>query len=289
MAGVLRSPKILAALAATWFVWGSTYLVIRFALVGFPPLFMMGTRFLVAGVLLLSLMRFTGSRWPTRREWGNALVIGTLMLGGGMGATAVAEMTVASGLVVSFIAVTPLLVTLASLKLGLRPAPLEWAGIALGVGGVWLLTQGEAYRASPAGLCAVITGCVTWTLGSVLSRRTFVLAPGPMGFASEMLCGGVVLLMLSVLFGEHPTVRVPTSAWLAWSYLVVFGSLVAFNAYMYLLDKVTPALSTSYTYVNPLIALLLGVTLGSEVVSPVEWVAVVVILAGLSLVLWSRR
>jgi len=280
---------VFAALAATWFVWGSTYLVIRYALEGFPPLFMMGSRFLVAGVLLFLWMWARGRPFPTRREWVHALVIGTLMLGGGMGATAVAEMTVASGLVVSFIAVTPLLITLASLQLGLRPARLEWAGILLGVSGVWLLTRGEAYRTSPAGLLAVITGCVTWTLGSVLSRRTFVLAPGAIGFASEMICGGLVLLAGSFLIGEHPAFPVPTSSWLAWGYLVVMGSLVAFNAYMYLLDKVTPGLSTSYTYVNPMIALLLGVTVGGEAVSASEWVAVVVILSGLGLVIWSRR
>src|SRR5262245_25601874 len=115
------SPLVLACLAATWFVWGSTYLAIKFALVSFPPFFQMGTRFLLAGVLLLAWAWWRGQRLPTPAQWRNATIVGALMLGGGMGGTAFAEQSVASGLVVAFIAVTPALMTLLSLPFGIRP------------------------------------------------------------------------------------------------------------------------------------------------------------------------
>src|SRR5690242_9041269 len=130
------SPLVLSCLAATWVVWGSTYLAIKFALVSFPPFFQMGTRFIVAGVLLLAWTRLRGQKMPTRVQWRNALLVGTLMLGGGMGGTAYAEQTVASGLVVAFIAVTPALIAIASLPFGIRPSRLEVLGIGVGLAGV---------------------------------------------------------------------------------------------------------------------------------------------------------
>ncbi len=283
------STRVLVCIAATWFVWGSTYLVIRLALVGFPPFFLMGTRFVVAGSLLMGYCLWRGSVLPTKRQWFSALVVGSLMLGGGMGGTAYAELTIGSGLVVAFIAITPLLITLVHLPLGLRPRRLELAGICLGVVGVLLLTRGATYQSSLGGLLAICLGCVGWTMGTVLSQRSLRLAPGAMGFASEMLCGGLVLLCLSASVGEHWSLIVPQGAWLAWGYLVVFGSLIAFNAYMYLLGKVSNGVATSYTYVNPVIALGLGVTVGHESISPSEWQAVAVILAGLILLLSGKR
>ncbi len=283
------SPRVIACIAATWFVWGSTYLVIKFALVGFPPFFLMGTRFVLAGILLFGFSLWHGTRLPSVSEWVSATVIGALMLGGGMGATAYAELTIGSGLVVAFIAISPLLITLANLPFGIKPKPLELVGIGLGVIGVLLLTQGTSYRASLPGLLAICIGCVGWTLGTVLSQRSLRLAPGTMGFASEMICGGVVLLCISAFSGEHWSLKVPIGAWAAWVYLVVFGSLIAFNAYMYLIGKVSSGIASSYTFVNPLIALGLGVTLGQESITASEWRAVAVIFAGLILLLSARR
>lgn len=280
---------IWACLASTWFIWGSTYLVIKFALRGFPPFFMMGTRFVVAGGLLLGYTRAIGTPIPTLHQWRNALVIGVLMLGFGMGGTALAEMTVDSGIVVAFIAVTPLLVALLSLPFGVRPGRGEFVGILVGLVGVLMLTQGTGFRSSPIGLATMVLACSGWTLGSVLSQRKLPLAPGPVGFASEMLCGGAVLLVISALYGEHATLHVSLQAWAAWTYLVVFGSLIAFNAYMLLLGRASGGLATSYTYVNPIIAMLLGVTLGGEHVSGWEWLSAGVVLVGVVILLASRR
>lgn len=279
------SGLLLLCLAATWLVWGSTYLAIKFALVSFPPFFQMGTRFLFAGALLMAWMRWRGAPWPDARQWRNALVVGTLMLGGGMGGTAYAELSVGSGLVVAFIAVVPLMIAALNRLYGVKPGRLELAGIAVGLAGVLLLTQGAGFQASPAGLAAIAIACVTWSIGSVLSQRSLPLAPGATGFASEMLCGGAVLLVLSALNGETPQWPPEPLAAAAWFYLVVFGSLIAFNAYMVLLAQASAGLASSYTFVNPVIAMLLGVAVAGEVVTGFEWLAAGVVLVGVVLML----
>lgn len=278
-------PVLLLCLAATWLVWGSTYLAIKLALTSFPPFFQMGTRFLFAGVLLLAWMRWRGAAWPSRAQWRNALIVGALMLGGGMGGTAYAEMSVGSGLVVAFIAVVPLMIAALNLFWGVRPGRLEAIGIVLGLAGVLMLTQGAGFQASPAGLAAIATACVTWSIGSVLSQRTLPLAPGAMGFASEMVCGGAVLMVLAGLRGEAPVWPPQPVAVAAWLYLVVFGSLIAFNAYMVLLARASAGVASSYTFVNPVIAMLLGMAFAGESVTPFEWAAVSVVLAGVLLLL----
>lgn len=283
------TPGVLACLAATWFVWGSTYLAIKFALAGFPPFAMMGSRFVVAGALLLVYSVARRNPLPTAIQWRNAAIVGALMLGLGMGGTAYAELSVNSGLVVAFIAVTPLLVVITSLPFGVRPGRGEVVGILVGLAGVLMLTQGIGFRGSRTGLAAMVIACCGWTLGSVLSQRSLRLAPGASGFSSQMLCGGAVLLLVAIATGEHPTLSVPLGAWAAWAYLVVFGSLIAFNAYMLLLGRASGGLATSYTYVNPIIAMLLGVSLGGEHVTSWEWLSATVILVGVVIMMLSRR
>ena len=187
--GPVRSalpPLLWLSLAATWVVWGSTYLAIKYALISFPPFLQMGSRFLFAGVVLAVWMRWRGAAWPSALQWRNALVVGALMLGG----TAHAEVSIGSGLVVAFIAVVPLLIALLNLIWGVKPTRLEATGIALGLVGVLMLTQGSGFQSSPAGLLAISVACICWSMGSVLSQRSLPLAPGAMGFASEMICGG---------------------------------------------------------------------------------------------------
>lgn len=286
-------PLILACLAATWLVWGSTYLAIKFALVSLPPFAQMGSRFLVAGGLLLAWMRWRGAAMPTPRQWWHATAVGALMLGGGMGGTAYAEQTVGSGLVVAFIAIVPVLMTLLLMAWGERPSRREAAGIAVGLVGVLALTQGQGFQASPVGLAAIAIACVTWCIGSVLSQKRWPLARGAVGFASEMICGGAVLVLMALAGGEWTVLvaKWPPEplALAAWIYLVVAGSLIAFNAYMVLLERASPALASSYCYVNPVIAMLLGVGLGGETVSRPEWLACGVVLAGVVLLVAGRR
>ncbi len=286
---------VLACLAATWLIWGSTYLAIKWALVSLPPFFQMGTRFVAAGVLLGLLARWRGARWPNRGEWFSATVLGALMLGGGYGATAVAQVSVSSGLVVAFIAVVPALVAVAQWPYGVRPSVLEAAGVVLGLAGVVMLTQGQGFAGSLSGLLAMVVACVTWSLGSVWALhglpggRPLRLAPGAAGYASQMLAGGALLLLASWLVGEQPTLPPDGRALASWLYLVVAGSVIGFSAYMLLLQRTSAALASSYTFVNPIIALVLGVVLGGEVVSGAEWTAAAVVCAGVVLLLAARR
>lgn len=276
---------LLPALLACYLVWGSTYLAIHLALPSFPPFFQMGTRFLAAGGLLMAWLLARGQALPSAMEWRNALVIGVLMLGGGMGLTAQASVHIGSGLIATFIAVVPMLTCGWGLLFGKRPSRLELLGMAMGLVGVGLLVQEASFAAAPIGLLCITGATLAWSLGSVLSTTRLPLAKGPMGYASEMLCGGTALLLVSLALGEQPTWPPTAAATAAWVYLVVAGSLVAFSAYLYLLAHATPALATSYAFVNPLIALFLGVVLAGEVVTAHEWRACAVILLGVVCIL----
>lgn len=274
-------------LLATWIVWGSTYLAIRYALVSFPPFAQMGSRFIVAGVIVTLWSRWRGSRWPSALEWRNAVVVGALMMVCGMGATAYAEQSIPSSLAVVFVACVPMLLVAFGAWFGVRPDGLELAGIVVGFAGVLLLMRGQSFGASPVGLAAMSLAVTGWSLGSVLSRHRLPLAPGGMGYGSEMLCGGAALCGVSLLMGERVSWPPAGSAWLAWMYLVIFGSLVAFNAYMYLLANVRASTASSYTLVSPVVGLALGVTVGGERLSGDEWAASAVILVGVVLLLWG--
>jgi drug/metabolite transporter (DMT)-like permease len=284
-----------ACLAATWLVWGSTYLAIKWALVSLPPFFQMGTRFIAAGALLGAWAAWRGARWPSRDQWTSAGVLGALMLGGGYGATALAQASVSSGLVVAFIAVVPALVALGQWPYGVRPTRGEAAGIVLGLLGVLLLTQGQGFSASLPGLLAITLACLAWSLGSVWALHglpgghRLTLAPGAAGYASQMGIGGLLLLGASWLAGERPVLPPDPRALACWLYLVVAGSLVAFSAYMVLLQRAGATLASSYTFVNPLIGLMLGVMLGGESVSGLEWSAAGVTLLSVVLLLLGRR
>jgi drug/metabolite transporter (DMT)-like permease len=284
-----NSPRwLIPALLACYVVWGSTYLAIRFALVSFPPYFQMGSRFIVAGTLLMLWMRWRGAAWPSLTEWRNAAVVGTLMLAAAMGWLASAQQYIGSGLVATFIAIVPMVVCAFGLLAGKRPTRLELAGMALGALGVLLLVRGASFSASPVGIVLIIGSVIAWSMGSVLQTTRLPLAPGPVGFASEMLCGGLVLMVISLILGEQPAWPPQSMALVAWAYLVVFGSLIAFSAYLYLLVNASPAVATSYAFVNPVIALGLGVALGGEVVSSGEWLACGVILMGVMLIFLSK-
>ena len=283
------SPTILACLFATWFVWGSTYLGIKFALISFPAFFQGASRFLVAGTLLMLWVWLRGSPLPTAREWRNGLIVGGIMLGCNMGGVVYAEQTVASGLVVAFVAVVPALVTIASLPFGVRPSPLELTGIALGIVGVLMLVQGDGISGSSAGVIALTIAAVGFAAGTVLSQHVLPLAPSFAGFATQMLGGGLVLLVLSLMRGEVFHWPPQSIAAAAWVYLVIFGSLIAFTAYMFLLSKVRPALATSNSFVNPAVGVLLGVSLGGEHVTGAEWIAIGVIVLGVTVLVLGRR
>ncbi len=278
---------VLAALLAVYVVWGSTYLGIRIALEGFPPFLMAGVRFVIAGALLFAGLWLRGAPAPTPRQWRSAALVGGLLLLGGNGGVVVAEQSVASGLAALGVATVPLWSALFAGAWGQWPRRLEWAGLAVGFGGVALLNVGGGLRASPLGALALLVAPVSWALGSMWSRR-LDLPGGLMTSAAEMLAGGALLLVTSAALGERPPAALALRPTLALAYLIVFGSWVGFSAYLFLLRRVRPAIATSYAYVNPVVAMVLGVAVAGERIEWGEWAATPVILAGVALVGWAH-
>ncbi len=278
----------LLALFTTYIVWGSTYLGIQIALASFPPFFLMASRFLVAGALLFAWLKVRGVPTPSLREWRDALIIGALLLGGGMGLTAMGEETVSSGLTAVFIASAPLMLAVFAGLFGQWPTVREWAGILVGFGGVGLLAAGGGFTAHPGGVLCVLGAVASWTFGSVLAQKKMQLAPGAMGFASEMIMGGLALLVISLLRGESMG-HLSAPAFGAWAYLVVAGSLAGFSAYMYLLSNVSNALASSYAYVNPVIAVAIGAVFAHEAIGGRELLAMAVILGSVIMLTTSRK
>ena len=186
------SPLVLGCLAATWFLWGTMYLAIKWALASFPPFYQMGSQFVAAGVVLAAVARLRGSAWPNAREWLGGAIMGALLISGGYGFMALAESSVGSGLVVAFTAIVPTMVVLGEWPYGVRPDRRQVAGVAFGLVGIVMMTQGQGFGASLAGLLAVITSCTTWTIGSVWSIHGLPggakvhTAPGFMGHASQI-------------------------------------------------------------------------------------------------------
>ncbi|MEB0141181.1 MULTISPECIES: drug/metabolite exporter YedA [unclassified Undibacterium] len=273
-------PKsVLFALLTVYIVWGSTYFAIGLALTSFPPFMMIGTRFLAAGAILYAWQTWRGARHPSLREWRDGGLIGILMLGGGTGLTACAEQYVSSGLTAVFIACSPLILSGLSGLFGDWPKRREWLGIGCGFAGAMLLASDGDFAARPIGIVLLLGAILSWDIGSVLSQKKLRMAPGGMGFASEMLVGGVFLIVLSRLTGETAPGPFNLTALAAWWYLVTAGSLLAFTAYMFLLSKVSTGLASSYAYVNPVIAVSLGAAFGGEQISSRALLAMAIILA----------
>lgn len=280
--------KIFTALVAVYISWGSTYLAIRIALQELPPLFMMGIRFFFVGVVLYVFLRLRGAPVPNGVQWRNATIIGTFLFLGGSAGVAYAEQWVPSGLAALVIATTPLWTVLFTGIWNEWPTRSEWAGLTLGLAGIVLLNFESDLRANPLGAAALLVAAASWAFGSAWSRR-LALPKGQMTGAVQMIMGGAIVLLVSLLIGERIEI-VPT--WRSLSavlYLAVFGSLVGFTAYMHLLTRVRPALATSYAYVNPVFAVALGVWLAGEKITFIGITAMLVIVAGVVLVAGIRR
>lgn len=270
--------QVLFALLTVYIVWGSTYFAIQVALKAFPPFMMIGTRFLVAGAILYIWQKWRGAPNPTLREWRDGGIVGILMLGGGTGLTAVAQQYVSSGLTAVFIACSPMILSGLSGLFGDWPKRREWLGIVCGFIGAMLLASDGQFSAKPLGILFLLGAILCWDIGSILSQKKLKMAAGGMGFASEMLVGGLFLFLVSLFRGEQLTGEITFNAVAAWAYLVVAGSLLAFTAYMYLLSKVPAGLAASYAYVNPVIAVALGVAFGGEHLSMRAMLAMCIIL-----------
>jgi len=279
-----RRALLVASFLAVCTVWGSTYLGIRVALEGFPPFLLGATRFVAAGAVLYLVARLRGEPGPRAAEWGSALLTGSLFFVVGNGLVNVAEQSVSSGLASVLVATMPLWATVIARAFGSRSSPREIAGIALGLAGVVVLNLGGELRASPVGALLALLAPMGWALGSMASKR-LPLPPGTMvRTASQMLAGGVALAAVGLVTHERFSAAPSARAVVAVLYLLVFGSLLGFTAYSYLLAHTRPAVATSYAYVNPVIAVLLGVLFAREHFGATSFVGAAIVLAAVALV-----
>jgi drug/metabolite transporter (DMT)-like permease len=278
---------IVACLFAVYVIWGTTYFAIKVGIEGLDPFFLVGTRFMVAGGLLLGWQALRRRPLPTLTQWRGAAVVGFLLLVAGNGFVAVAEHWVSSGATVALISVMPLAIALWSGAFGDWPRRPEWTAIAIGGVGATVMLLGRDLQASGIGTLMIVLGLLSWSLGTVLSRRIDI-PHGPAGFGAEMLAAGVMALFVSALLGEHWAVPHSPRVWWAWSYLVVFGSLIGFSAYRFVVERASPTLAATYAYVNPPVALGVGWWLGNESFSPNVLIGLPVVLCSVAMHAWIQ-
>jgi len=263
-AAALRT-KIALSIVAVYVIWGSTYLGLRFALESFPPFLLGGIRYSLAGLLAYVLARRSGLRSPTAREWRASLLTGFLLFALGNGLVGVAEHWIDSGVASVVVATAPLWAVLFASLFGDRPSRTEMIGLALGLCGVVLLQRGDALGGSMIGIVAIVVAPMAWSRGAVLGAHVS-LPQGAMASASQMITGGAWMLAISFVRGEQMK-PLTASALIAFAYLVVFGSFVAFSAFQFLLRHTRPALANSGAFVNPIVALVLGALIAGEVLT----------------------
>lgn len=273
-------------LFALYVIWGSTYLAIRWTLLGgIPPLMLGGARFTLAGSLLYAVLRLRGEPRPGWRQWRAAAFTGLMLLVIGNGCVAFAQQWVPSGVTALVVGSMPLWAALfGGLYDGQWPGRAERWGLGLGFCGIALLNRGGELGEHWGAVLALLLAPVSWAFGSLWSRRNAFMPQGLMGTATQTLCAGVVLAVLSLARGERLMGMPDGRAVASFFYLVSFGSLIAFSAYGYLLRHARPAVATSYAYVNPVVAVLLGMGLGGETPGPYAFAAMTAILVGVVLI-----
>jgi drug/metabolite transporter (DMT)-like permease len=253
------------ALAALYIFWSCTFFALRVLVVAVPPLLAAGCRFVLAGMVLGVILKFRGSPWPTGKQWLVSLPIGGLMFLVGNGFVCMAEKTASSGAAAVALGSIPLWVVVLGRWFGVRSSKREWFGVFLGLAGVILLAAGGTTGTVWSTLLLILAP-IGWALGSLFARGGR-LPTGLMSAVTPMIAGGTLTAVVGLLSGEKIPTYFPPSALLAFGYLVVFGSLLGFSAFNYLLRTTRPAVAMSYAYVNPTAALILGALVGGEVVS----------------------
>lgn len=288
--------KLAVAFACIYFIWGSTFLGIRFAIETIPPLLMAGFRFLTAGSLLYGWLALRGqTSRPAGREWAAAALLGVLFFLGGNGGVSWAEQRVPSGLAALLAATIPFWIVLIDWIRpgGVRPTTRILTGVATGFAGVLVLVRshGPGAGIDPTGALVLTLGPICWATGTVFSRRLPHPSSHLQSGAMQMLTGGAALCLAGLAIGEGPRFHpgaVSTRSLLAFFYLIFAGTIVAFSAYNWLLQASTPARVGTYAFVNPIIAVLLGWGLAGEAVGPITLLAGAFILAGVVLIVFAR-
>ncbi len=267
--------KIVLAFASLYIIWGSTYLAIKVAIETMPPFIMATTRFALAGVILYLFARYRGARAPTLEQWKHSLIVGALLIAGGNGLVSLAEKWVDSSMAALLVASNPLFMALFGWlgKVQDRPSSRGWGYLAIGFVGVGLLVSSNGYdsgHGSTWGNALIIVAVLSWTFGTVISKRHPQEIDLWLQSGMQMLCGGIVCLFAGSLLGEFSEINVSEislRSWSAFLYLLVFGSLAGFTSYVYLLKHRSPSAVSSHAYVNPLVAFILGWLILGETLS----------------------
>ena len=286
---------IFIALGAIYILWGGTYLGMRFAIETLPVFLMAGTRFLTAGLLLFIVNLVRGIPAPSLQQWRGAGIVGALLLMGGNGCVVWAQQFVPSGLTAIIVATVPLWMALFSWLApgGVRPTPTVIAGLCLGFSGILFLVNGATTPAVSnavsqwVGYTVLTLAAITWSLGSLYARHAALPKSPWMAIAVQMIVGGSLLLLTGLASGEWASLdlgRASARSLLAFGYLVVFGSLIGFSAYIWLLHKTTPALASTYAYVNPVIAVFLGWALADERFTSTDAAAAAIIVVSVAVI-----
>ena len=268
-----RLAAVLLAFAALYLIWGSTYLGIRFAIETMPPFTMAGIRFLIAGTILYAWRRPRNPA-PTWPHWRTAIIVGAFLLLGGNGGVTWAEQFVPSGIAALLVATTPMwMVILDAIRPGgVRPSGAIIVGLALGLVGIAILIGPNELGGEPVhllGALAVVGAALSWSVGSIYQRGAPKADATLLNVAMQMLAGGALLLATGVLLGERLDVgAVSLKSAGALAYLIVVGALIGYSAYVWLLKVTTPARVSTYAYVNPVVAVILGWALADEPLGP---------------------
>ena len=289
--------RIVLAFAAVYLIWGSTYLAIRFAIETIPPYLMGGIRFLIAGSVLYGVLRWRGVHTPTRLHWRSAIIVGGLLLWGGNGGVMVAEQWVPSSLAALIVALVPLWMVLLNWWWGdrVRPNLSTMLGVGLGLAGIVLIAapgQSVAEGAvNPIGLVIIIGATLSWSVGSLYARKAALPSNALLSTSMEMLAGGVLMMIAGLLLGQGAQIHfdeISVRSLSALGYLVVFGSLIGFSAYVWLLKVSTPARVSTYAFVNPVVAVFLGWAFAGEQLSARELLAAAIIILAVVLITFTQ-
>lgn len=285
---------VIAAFAAVYVIWGSTYLTIKLAIDSIPPFLMAGSRFVLAGLMLYGFSRWRGAPKPDLREWRRAAIVGFALLLVGNGGVTFGELYVPSGLTALLIALVPVFMALMGWFSGMtaRPSAMVWGGLAFGLAGVGLLIQPDPsttpHPRFMLGAGIVLLAALVWSGGSLYSKAAPSRTTPFAGAGMQMICGGAMQLAMGGLLGEgrgFQLSQVTMPSFLCWLYLIFIGSLVGFTAYIWLLRHCAPAQVATYAYVNPVVAVFLGTMFGGEKITPSMLTGGALILAAVVVVL----
>jgi drug/metabolite transporter (DMT)-like permease len=289
---------ILLAFAALYVIWGSTYLFIRFAIDSIPPFLMAGSRYLTAGVILYLMARAQGATRPPAITWRSSLIVGGFLLLGGNGGVTVSEKYIDTGLAAVVVATVPIYIVLLSWATGVTPRPRlpVLLGLAGGFVGVAILmapslhSGGGEMRHVQIGIIILLVASLLWSIGSLYSRAGKNAESPFLAAGQQMICGGALLLLAGLITRERfqAEVVMAHSVW-AWIYLVLIGAIIGFSAYIYLLRHCDPTKVATYAYVNPIVAMILGVLFRGEHLTSRTIVAAVLIIGSVAIVITTQQ